>query len=79
MPEYRKRGTRTFYKLINGLTIKVSNCLNTTEVQQYRNWMCEESIFGKYPETGVTPCTEQEFNEAKSIAVGRISLEKIEE
>jgi hypothetical protein len=75
MPEYRKT-FRTFYKIFNDTMVVIENRLHGSSVRLVANY---PYIDGVLLDPEYKPCTEQEFNEAKSIAVGRIGLEKIEE
>lgn len=78
--EYRKIGTRTFYKRNEyaGKTtvLKIVNKLYTSEVGIISNWD-DEDVFGESAPANVKPCTEEEFNTAKSEAMKRLSLERI--
>jgi hypothetical protein len=77
MPEYRKLG-RTFYKIVKekNTYLKVVNGYYGSTFVIMEN---KDSVMDLLLDTtSYFPATEQEFNEAKSIAVGRISLEKIE-
>jgi hypothetical protein len=75
MPEYRKT-FRTYYKLSGDTMLVIENRLHGSSVRLVDNY---PYIDGVLLDPEYKPCTEQEFNEAKSIATARISLEKIEE
>lgn len=81
MPEYRKIGSRTFYKrseyAAKSTVTKVVNKLFSTEVAIISNWMNEDEIFGEEANSNVKPCTEEEFNAAKSEAMKRLQSEQI--
>jgi hypothetical protein len=77
MPEYRKT-FRTYYKFPDHgrQMLVIENKRFGSSIRFVGEYPYVDGVL-KDPE--YKPCTEQEFNEAKSIAVGRISLEKIEE
>lgn len=80
MPQYRKIGSRKYFKLTDqGNVMLIINKEKWSEIHFGENGFLNEDVFGKIPEIITTSCTEQEFNEAKSIAVTRIGLERIEQ
>lgn len=78
MPEYRKIGTRTFYKRTNANIITViTNMEKRSLAEMVEDWMIADEIFGDHPDPRVKPCTEEEFNAAKSEAMKRLQSEQI--
>lgn len=75
MPEFRKT-FRTYYKLFGDTMLVIENRLHGSSVRLVAKYPYIDGVL-KDPE--YKPCTETEFNEAKSIAVGRIGLERIEQ
>jgi hypothetical protein len=68
MTEYRKMGTRMFFKISDGNMIRILNKAKLSVVTVFfqNDFMIEETLEEAFP------CTEQEFNEQYQIALERI-------
>lgn len=73
MTEYRKQGTRMFFKIEGGNMIRILNKAKLSVVTVFfqNEFMVEETLVEGFP------CTEQEFNTAYQEALQRIKDMKI--
>lgn len=79
MPEYRKElNGRCFYKSLGeGNVIRVMNKHDISDIKVGFSLYIESEVFGIDPEIKTVPCTEEEFNAAKSEAMKRLNEEQI--
>lgn len=80
MPEYRKNTkSKIFYKYDDSekVTTEVDNRFHWSSVKSGYLPYTHSNVFGVDPEILTVPCTEEEFNAAKSEAMKRLQSEQI--
>jgi len=74
MISYRRNGLREFYRIEGDLVVRVVNKEKQSCVDICDSWLIRSVATDEY---STKECTEQEFNEAYSIALDRIKTMKI--